>query len=187
MIQATQLSRYDPAAERFVRFFERCNRWSPALSSDVLQTGGALPVFVGRRRYPQQVGVGFLDWLKRIAGWALPVALSGASTFLGQTREAQAQGRSLGEAAKTAIGPAAQAALGEAATQIRKARTPRQQRKEGDEEQKGSGRKGRKRSKSKRRADASSLGVFVAPKAARVGAHVYKSAPPAGPSIKYNF
>jgi hypothetical protein len=185
MIPATQLSRYDPTAERFVRFFERCNRWSPALSSDVLQTGGALPVFVGRRRYPQQVGAGFLDWLKRIAGWALPVALSGASTFLGQAREAQAQGRSLGEAAKTALGPAAQAAIGEAATQLSKARAA----KKGDaaaaaaaSEQKGSGR--RKRAKPKKRAPSVE---FVAPKAARVGAHVYKSAPAAGPSVKYNF
>jgi hypothetical protein len=128
-------------------------------------------VFVGRRRYPQQYGMGFMDWLRRLAGWALPVALSGASTFLGQTRAAQAEGKTLSEAAKSALAPTAQAVLGETATQISKAK-----------QQRGGGPKRRKRRGSAVR--------FVLPgraKAPRLPAHAYKSSPPAGPSVKYNF
>jgi hypothetical protein len=174
------IPRYDPQAEKFVRFFERCSQWNPVLASDALQTGGALPVFYGRRRFPaqQQYGVGLLDWLKRIAGYALPVALSGASTFLGQARAAQAEGKSLGEAAKAALAPAAEAAMSETATQIAKARKPKQE---------GTGRKRRKKTTIRPQQQQLLQPTVVPSKAARAGLHVYKSAAPAGPSVKYNF
>jgi hypothetical protein len=174
-----RLKQYDPQADKFVRFFQRCSQRSPQLSGDI-QYGGALPVFIGRRRFPQHGG-GFLDVLRRVASWVLPVALTGASTFLRQTQQAQTEGKSIGEAAKAALRPAAEAALGETVGQLRRSRRTRAQDQPGPAPkpaQDGSGPRKRRASRRARTGQA---------KVARVPVHVYKSAPPAGPSIKYNF
>jgi hypothetical protein len=166
----SRFSRNDPQADRFVAIFQRSARWDPVLA-DQVQLGGALPVFIGRRRYPQY-GEGFLDVLRRVAKFVMPIALSGASKFLGETQRATEEGASIGDAAKAALRPAAQAAVGKTVGQVYKAL-----KRKSTEPQKGGGRRRRKGKKAR----------GLLPNPARVAAHVYKSAAPAGPTTKYNF
>ncbi len=72
------------------------------------QSGGTT-VFRGSRRWQRGDGVG--DIIRGIARFLLPVVLRGASTFAGETINANERGVSLGEAAKGALKPAMQAAV----------------------------------------------------------------------------
>lgn len=74
----------------------------------VAQHGGAIPVFRGSRTHQDGGGIG--DILRGIWRWLAPVALRGVSSFAANTLKAHEEGKTLGEAAKSAIGPALGAA-----------------------------------------------------------------------------
>jgi hypothetical protein len=102
----------------------------------------SLPVFTGYRFQAPQYGNGFLDILKSIGKFILPIFASGAGSFFSGVSNRTNEGQSLGEAAKGSLKEAglatAKAGLDAGSAQI-------------DKIQKGKGRKrGRKRG---RRAD----------------------------------
>ena len=77
------------------------------------QAGGSLPVFRGAKRYNAQSGAGIGDIFRSLFRTVLPVALSGISTFLGETLKARnsGSGTSWKDAAKSALGPSARNVL----------------------------------------------------------------------------
>lgn len=95
----------DPLTESYQRLFTQ-------------RGGDLLPVFRGSRYYHH--GSGFGDILRGIFRFILPVAIKGASTFLGETSRAHDLGVPMKEALKAAIKPTLGAAATEAVTQFAK-------------------------------------------------------------------
>ena len=82
----------DQEADLYVKYYEA-------------QAGGSLPVFRGAKRYNTQAGAGIGDIFRHIFRTVVPVALSGISSFLGETLRAKNTGASWKDAAKSAVTP----------------------------------------------------------------------------------
>jgi len=89
-----------------------------------LQKGGSLSIYAGQRHYPYhiyQTGNGFLDVLKGIGRFLLPIITSSAGSFLSNTaRRYNKEGKSIKEAAKESLRDAGAAGVQALGHQIQK-------------------------------------------------------------------
>ena len=84
----------DQEADLYVKYYEA-------------QVGGSLPVFRGAKRYNTQSDAGIGDIFRHIFRTVVPVAVSGISSFLGESLRAKNSGASWKDAAKSAVSPTA--------------------------------------------------------------------------------
>jgi len=98
-----------------------------------LQKGGSLSIYAGQRHYPYhiyQTGNGFLDVLKGIGRFLLPIITSSAGSFLSNAaRRYNKEGKSIKEAAKESLRDAGAAGVEALGHQIQKGKGRRRSRK----------------------------------------------------------